>query len=255
MTLTVLDLFSGIGGFSLGLERTGGFKTIAFCEIDPFCRQVLAKHWPGVPVYEDVKDITADALAAAGLAPRVICGGFPCQDISLAGEGAGLAGARSGLWREQSRIIREFMPDFALVENVAALLGRGIGVVLRDLAEIGYDAEWDCIPASAVGSPQQRDRVWVVAYPSGGQTRRPVFCDCLREIKTRRSYPTSSARGRFGLRRADQWDSEPSVCRVADGVSPNVDRVSSLGNAVVPQIPELIGRAILSAEAAPPQEE
>ena len=172
------------------------------------------------------------------------------------GGGAGMGeGTRSGLWSEYARLIGELRPRYAIVENVSALLGRGLGSVLGDLAEIGYDAEWDCIPASAVGSPQQRDRVWVVAYPSGGQTRRPVFCDCLREIKTRRSYPTSSARGRFGLRRADQWDSEPSVCRVADGVSPNVDRVSSLGNAVVPQIPELIGRAILSAEAAPPQEE
>ena len=245
MTLTVLDLFSGIGGFSLGLERTGGFKTIAFCEIDPFCRQVLAKHWPGVPVYEDVKDITADALAAAGLAPRVICGGFPCQDISLAGEGAGLAGARSGLWREQSRIIREFMPDFALVENVAALLGRGIGVVLRDLAEIGYDAEWHCIPASYVGLRHIRDRVWIVAYPQRDGVQRGPLITAEGIAKTR-------AKQLAGLLQSGAWPSVSAAAayRTRDGLSSDVHRNHALGNAVVPQIPELIGNAILAARAA-----
>ena len=133
--MNVLDLFSGIGGFSLGLERAG-MRTVAFCEIDPFCRRVLAKHWPEVPCAEDITKrqfIPGEA--------DIICGGFPCQDLSTAGNGAGLAGERSGLWRELLRAIRVVRPKFAVVENVAALLSRGLGTVLGDLAKVGYDAE------------------------------------------------------------------------------------------------------------------
>jgi DNA (cytosine-5)-methyltransferase 1 len=163
----VLDLFSGIGGFSLGLERTGGFRTVAFCEIAPKCRHLLNHHWPEVPTYDDVCTLSADRLRADGIAVDAICGGFPCQDISFAGKGAGLAGERSGLWREYARLIRELRPRVVLVENVAALLGRGLGDVLGDLAALGYHAWWDCIPASAVGAHHRRDRVWIVAYPGG----------------------------------------------------------------------------------------
>jgi len=147
MTHRALSLFAGIGGFDLGLERTGGFKTVAFCEIDPFCQRVLAKHWPGVPIYDDVRELTAAKLKADGISVDCIVGGFPCQDISIAGNGAGLAGERSGLWREYARLIREIRPRLVIVENVSALLCRGLGDVLGDLAEGGYDAEWDCIPA------------------------------------------------------------------------------------------------------------
>lgn len=164
MTYSVLDLFSGIGGFSLGLERTGGFKTAAFCEIDPFCRRVLAKHWPTVPCYDDIRTLTADALARDGITVDVICGGFPCQDVSYAGKRDGLEGARSGLWREYARLIGEIRPRFVIVENVPGLLSLGMGDVLGDLAAIGYDATWDCIPAAAVGAPHRRDRVWIVAH-------------------------------------------------------------------------------------------
>src|SRR5690606_29089977 len=120
--LRVLDLFSGIGGFSLGLERTGGFETVAFCEIEPFCRRVLSKHWPNVRQYEDVRTLTADTLARDGIAVDVICGGFPCQDISTAGKLRGIAdGTRSGLWSEIVRLVREIRPQFLIVENVANL--------------------------------------------------------------------------------------------------------------------------------------
>ena len=163
--LNVLDLFSGIGGFSLGLERTGGFRTVAFCEIEQFCREILKKHWPGVPVYEDVATLDAARLAADGISVDVLCGGFPCQDISIAGRGAGLSGERSGLWWEFYRLIQEIRPQYALIENVSALRSRGLDEVLGALAAIGYDAEWHCIPASAVGAPHRRDRVWIVAYP------------------------------------------------------------------------------------------
>ena len=157
--MRVLDLFSGIGGFSLGLERTGGFLPIAFCEIDPFCRRVLAKHWPDVPCYEDVTAVEFEAGSA-----DVITGGFPCQDVSRAGKRAGLAGARSGLYRELVRAIRVVRPKHAIMENVAALLGDGLDTVLGDLAEIGFDAEWDCVPAETFGAPHERDRVYIVAH-------------------------------------------------------------------------------------------
>lgn len=163
--LRVLSLFAGIGAFDLGLEATGGFRTVAFCEIDPFCRSVLRRHWSDVPQYRDVRNLTADCLRADGIDIDVIAGGFPCQDISLAGSGAGLAGERSGLWREFARLIGELRPRYAIVENTAALLARGLGDLLGDLATLGYDAEWDCIPASSVGAPHIRDRVWIVAYP------------------------------------------------------------------------------------------
>jgi DNA (cytosine-5)-methyltransferase 1 len=162
--LRVLDIFAGIGGFSYGLERTGGFKTVQFCEIDPFCRRVLAKHWPDVPCHDDVTTMQFHE----GMAD-VVTGGFPCQDISFAGKGAGLAGERSGLYRHLVDAIRVVRPRYAILENVAALLSRGLGDVLGDLAAIGYDAECHCIPASAVGAPHRRDRIWIVANARGQQ--------------------------------------------------------------------------------------
>jgi len=166
--LRLLDLFSGIGGFSLGLERSGYFETVAFCEIEPFCRRVLAKHWPKVPCYDDVRELTAARLAADGIAVDAICGGFPCQDISSAGKGAGIAdGTRSGLWREYARIVREFQPRYVIVENVAELLGRGMDEVLGTLASFGYDCFWRSIQASEIGAPHPRDRIWIIAYLGG----------------------------------------------------------------------------------------
>jgi DNA (cytosine-5)-methyltransferase 1 len=171
--LGVLDLFSGIGGFSLGLERAG-FRTISFCEVLPKPRHLLNHYWPDTPCYDDVNTLTGERLAADGIVPDALCGGFPCQDLSYAGKGAGLDGARSGLWFQIARLLRELRDlgrpvRFVILENVSALLGRGLGVVLGDLAALGYDAEWDCIPASAVGAPHQRDRIWIVAYPRGEQ--------------------------------------------------------------------------------------
>lgn len=161
--MRVLDLFSGIGGFSLGLERAG-HKTVAFCEFDKKAQLVLKKHWPDLPIYDDVRTLTKEKLHNDGIKEiDIICGGFPCQDISLAGKGAGLAGERSGLWTEFHRLIKEIQPKYAIIENVAALRSRGLDQVLRSLAEIGYDAEWHCIPAAAVGAPHRRDRVWIVA--------------------------------------------------------------------------------------------
>lgn len=241
--LRVLDLFSGIGGFSLGLERTGGFETVAFCEIEAFPRRVLAKHWPDVPCYHDVRELTAERLAADGITVDVICGGFPCQDISVAGEGLGLAGERSGLWFEFLRLIGELGPQVVIVENVSALLCRGLQAVLGGLASLGYDATWHCIPAAYVGLPHIRDRVWIVAYP-GEERTQGSWEDALSRLY---SIPWGENVGR-----AEEWARRSDLpasglCRTSDGVSARVDRTSALGNAVVPQIPELIGRAILAS--------
>jgi DNA (cytosine-5)-methyltransferase 1 len=164
--LTVGSVFSGIGGIELGLERCG-MKVLWQVEKDPYCRAVLRKHWPNTEQFDDICTSGGHNLSPVD----VLCGGFPCQDISLAGKGGGLEGERSGLWFEYVRIIRELRPRFVLVENVSALLTRGLDRVLGSLAEIGYDAEWDCIPASYVGAPHRRDRIWIVAYPFGGQLR------------------------------------------------------------------------------------
>jgi DNA (cytosine-5)-methyltransferase 1 len=288
--MNVLDLFSGIGGFSLGLERAG-MRTVAFCEIDPYCRRVLAKHWPDVPVYDDVRTLTAERLAAD---VDVIAGGFPCQDISTAGKGAGITGERSGLWKEYARIIGEVRPRYVIVENVAALLSRGLGDVLGDLSTLGYDAEWHCIPASAVGAPHRRDRIWIVATDANRNGEHAVavnaemagasqhLADAAGGIRQREAQRQTghAALGGEDVADADndnghgrrsslqmgwgqiareiaddgefgrvQWGAEPDVGRVAHGVPARVDRLRSLGNAVVPQIPEIIGRAIMRASA------
>ena len=283
--LRVLDLFSGIGGFSLGLERTGGFETVAFCEIEEFPRKVLRKHWPEVPCYDDVRTLTADVLARDGIAVDVITGGFPCQDLSVAGKRAGLGeGTRSGLWSEIVRLIGELSPRYVIVENVANLLsgpsdkrGGWFGRILGDLAECGYDAEWENIPAAAVGAPHRRERVWIVAYPAQLQrdgsgehwqsSERQISkfgkrggADNVADTNGKRLQGakrkgSTGAEGKsigHAIQRASQsgrqWEPEPAVGRVANGVSRRVDRLKGLGNAVVPQIPELIGRAILEVE-------
>ena len=293
--LRVLDLFSGIGGFSLGLERTGGFETVAFCEIEPFPRRVLAKHWPEVPCYDDVRTLTADVLRRDGIAVDVITGGFPCQDLSVAGKQRGMGeGTRSGLWSEIVRLVGELRPQYVIVENVAALLagpserrGGWFGRVLGDLAECGYDAEWENIPASALGAPHRRERVWIVAYPmqsehrgipgavdgkgkeACGERGEPPFqtrssgqdvADANRNNAQGQQPCGIDAQGWAGpitgplgplhsIHRRG-WETEPDVGRVAHGVPDRAHRLAALGNAVVPQIPELIGRAILQARAA-----
>ena len=226
--MKVLDLFSGIGGFSLGLERAG-MQTVAFCEIDRYASKVLKKHWPHVP---NLGDVTTAEFPHA----EVVAAGFPCQDISNAGKRAGISGERSGLWREVVRAIRLVRPQFVVLENVAALLGRGLGKVLGDMAEDGYDAEWDCIPASHLGAPHGRDRWWAVAYPERRERRPEPY---LREV------------GRMGRQQQSvPWDRDWEVALrefrgVDDGLSYRVHRVDTLRNAVVPQIPEMIGRAIM----------
>jgi DNA (cytosine-5)-methyltransferase 1 len=252
MTYQLLDLFSGIGGFSVGLERSGAFRTVAMCERARYPRKVLAKRFPGVPVYDNVETLTADRLRADGIAVDAICGGFPCQDISKAGSGDGLEGERSRLWKEFERLIGELRPRIAIVENSATLLNRGLGAILGGLASLGYDAEWHCLPAAALGARHRRDRIWIIISPQDVS-----HSDCPR-WEGRLQHWLAHAQGwseqgdgpsaeRSNRRRWSGhgfWQTEPELGRVADGIRHRVDRLRCLGNAVVPQVPELLGLAI-----------
>ncbi|UPT53169.1 putative cytosine-specific methyltransferase [Synechococcus phage Ssp-JY42] len=230
--LRVLDLFSGLGAYSLGLERTGGFKTVAFCEINEFCRRVLRRHWTDVPIYDDVTTLTGAGLRAAGVVPDWIVAGWPCQGISSAGTGLGLDDARSGLWTEVARLAGELRPQGLLLENSSNLLsingGADFGRVLGDLAALGYDAEWHCLPAAAFDAPHIRDRLWIVATLADAHRLAPVG--------------TAIAR----LER-HSWEPEPDVGRVATGVADRVERLHALGNLNPPIVPEVVGRAILTS--------
>lgn len=340
MALTFGELFAGIGGISLGLERAG-MTPKWHVELDDYATLILEKHWPHVARYRDVRECGKHNLEPVD----VIAGGFPCQDVSLAGKRQGLEGERTTLWGEFARIIGELRPRWVVAENVPGLLssddGRFFGNVLRDLAALGYDAEWDCIPAAALGAPHIRDRVFIVAYPqgkyrryiaqdlangtgrqgrgqptkscidaramadaTGGKSRQqdsqhgrqdsgPGSRDCRGDQEPANAkemaHPKSvngkwavSGRGRGGesketvgnrgslfpnadrqslavwqwpkgqrayppVARTDWWAVEPDVGRVADGVPSRVDRLRCLGNAVVPQVAEYIGRLIVEA--------
>jgi len=234
----------------LGLQRTGGFETIAFCEIDPFCRKVLAKHWPGVPCFEDITKLDKEELDSLGRVD-VICGGFPCQDISCAGKGAGIHAERSGLWWEMLRIIRLVRPKFVLVENVAALLNRGLDEVLGSLAESGYNAEWTCLRASDVGAYHERERVFLMAYSDGfvGKRRRQLFSES-RKIEELHIEASNIGTTHFaGEMHTDGriWPDASRVRRVANGIPNRMDRLRALGNAIVPQCAQFVGQCLLDS--------
>lgn len=244
-----ISLFAGIGGLDLGLERAG-MECVAQVEIDDFCQKVLTKHWANVPKYKDVRDVGKDNLPPADL----ICGGFPCQDVSLAGKRAGLEGKRSTLWSEFYRIVCEIRPRWVVIENVTGLLSSDNGEfftkILRELSESGYDAEWAVISAASVGSLHQRDRVIILAYSNGlGQL---VFQNQPRSGKEKYREQWTGFIPTLGASHCarEQWRNEPSVGRVVDGVSAELDefRIKSLGNAVVPQVAEFIGNCVMKAE-------
>lgn len=228
------SLFAGIGGIDLGLERAG-MRCAWQVEIDDYAIQVLTKHWPDVPKFRDVRRVGAHNLPPVDL----IAGGFPCQDISDAGKRIGITGERSGLWFEFARIVRELRPRYVLVENVAALLHRGIERVLGDLAACGYDAEWECIPAAAIGAPHIRDRVFILANTD---QHNPNWRGGALQMGRLRN---AQALARYRDTKRIEWATEPAVGRMAYGVSNRVDRLERLGNAVVPQVAEWIGRRII----------
>jgi len=240
----VLDLFSGIGGFSLGLERAGGFKTIAFCEWEEHARNILRKHWPDVPIFNDVRTLNAEDLPEI---PDIICGGFPCQDLSCAGKMAGIEGERSGLYKEVLRLVMQIRPQFAILENVSNLLngggGKWFGRFLGDLAEIGYNAEWHCIPASILGAPHIRDRVWVIAYPQQRMWEGIRIPNSFDVGKLGHEWTPGEIMPLFSSIGMDCKTDRHNL-RGDDGFSEAVDRLERLGNAVVPQVVELLGRCI-----------
>jgi DNA (cytosine-5)-methyltransferase 1 len=270
-----VDLFSGIGGFSLGLERAG-FKTIVFCEQDKFCQKVLNKHWPDIPIEPDIKTFDGKKYAGA----FILTGGFPCQPFSCAGKRRGKEDERA-LWPEMFRVIQEVRPTWIIGENVAGFIGMGLDDSISDLEREGYSVQAFIIPACAVNAPHRRDRVWIVANDNrtGNGTPSSGINGNRQEIIQEQQFPQSKYSGQdchaadtgnTGLERwigdiggsantrprqsnSQNWQ-EPwlevatRLCRVDARVSNRVDRLKSLGNAVVPQIPEILGRAIMEIE-------
>ncbi|WP_291295834.1 DNA cytosine methyltransferase [Elioraea sp.] len=242
MSLRVLDLFSGVGGFSLGLEACG-METVAFCERDPYASAVLRHWWPGVPVFSDVTRLSARALAARGVpAPDLICGGFPCQPYSVAGPQMGENDERH-LWPEFARLVAELRPRWVLGENVPGIRGIAADAVLADLEASGY-ACWPLVVGAAhAAAPHPRQRVWFLAC-------RLSDADSAR-LEVGRSSDTGGARPHRGADavRVGWWTTEPDVGRVVAGIPYRVDRLRCLGNAVVPAVVAMIGRTILRLEA------
>lgn len=249
--LTFGSLFAGIGGFDLGFERAGMVCKWQV-EIDDYANRVLAKHWPNVHRERDIRECGSHNLEPV----NVVCGGFPCQDVSYNGLRAGIHGKRSGLFEQAIRVVREIGPEVVVLENVAALLDGGLGEVLRCLAESGYDAEWDVLPACSVGADQIRERIFILAYAkhTGLAWRRGVdrvgptmlvgsgVCDVESPGGTFQADATLAS----VARNQSQWNGEPGVDRVAHGVSNRAHRLRGLGNAVVPQVAEWIGRRIVA---------
>jgi len=279
--MKTLDLFSGIGGFSLGLERAG-FETVAFCEIDKYCQKVIKKFWDK-KIYNDVKKITKERLKADGVElPEIITGGFPCQPFSIAGSRKGTNDNRY-LWPEMLRIIKEFKPRWVIGENVRGIISIQDGMVFEtvctDLEREGYEVRAFNIPAAGVGAPHKRERIWIVAN-SRCSIRREQSTWNKKSFgsrpleKTERTVDTNKVRGsskrietmanasarrcapqkkqistrRDSSKHQSWWEAEPNVGRVVDGLPGRVHRLRALGNSIVPQIAEEIGKAIMIAE-------
>jgi DNA (cytosine-5)-methyltransferase 1 len=268
--LTVGSLFAGIGGLDLGLERAG-MKTIWQSEIDPYASQVLKKHWPEVPNYGDIKEIKWSDVQR----PDVICGGYPCQPFSTAGKRQGENDPRH-LWPWVRECISVLRPRYAILENVRGHLSLGGTTVLGEIAELGYCAEWRVISAASVGAAHRRDRIIIVAYPDDTGSRTPQrdmdsggqeLSEGTQKRRERSLYgfsgrgsemADSASEGLQGPVRevyqgtregltyggGEWWQTEPDVGRVADGVPRRVDRLKCLGNAVVPQVAEVIGHLV-----------
>lgn len=232
--MRVGSLFSGIGGMDLGLERAG-MQVLWQVENDPYCSRVLAKHWPGVRRYGDIREVRGDELEPVDL----IAGGFPCQPVSIAGKQLGQDDAR-WLWPEFARLIGAVRPRFVLVENVPGLLDRGMGDVLGELAGLGFDAEWSIIPACALGAPHTRERLFIVAHANGepGAARMGSW--------NKRGWPIQPGNG--GASQGSAWMApDPRIYRMVDGIPDWMERLRGLGNAVVPQVAEWIGRRLMEA--------
>jgi len=256
---SLLDAFAGIGGMSTGLERTGGFETVAFVENNPDRQLTLAHLWPEVPCYDDIELLTAERLAADGIDVDAISAGFPCQDIgkglAVHGTRLGTEGERSGLYRHVIRLAGALRPRIIILENVSNLLsgpreqpGAWFGAVLGDLASIGYDAEWDCRSSAGVGRPHGRDRIWIIAYPVGERDQRLVQSIGACEAGSWRESGAPDLFANDPFLPGHSWP-EPLIRGMDAGFPAWAHRIAGLGNAVDPAIPEAIGRAILADDA------
>jgi DNA (cytosine-5)-methyltransferase 1 len=242
----VLSLFAGIGGLELGLERAG-MTTVGQVEIDPYCQRVLAKHWPDVPRHDDVRTTTDWWTSEPRPRVRVVCGGFPCQPVSEAGRGLAQQDAR-WLWPAMADVIAAVEPEWVIGENVPGLLTRGVELVVADLRSLGYRVRVGTISACAVGAPHARERVFVLAHSVrfGCREGRDQH-----SASWRRQAGPKIRKGRLGsVERSDWRPAEPGVGRVAHGVPATVDRIRALGNAVVPQVAEHVGRLIIAHDLA-----
>jgi len=289
--MKVLDLFSGIGGFSLGLEWAG-METIAMCEKDKFCRQVLAKHWPDITIHEDIRKLDGREYKNA---IDVVCGGFPCQPFSVAGKQLGKEDDRH-LWPEMLRVIKESAPTWVIGENVSGFVSMALDDVCLDLEAEGYEVQSFVIPACAVEAHHKRDRCWIVAHanelrleeyghrePENARQGSKSLADTHPSRELQPQGSEQEVRRRIGDSREDvadteseriqrlwssreqkpyaygpalvplcegerlgstYWEAEPDVDRVVDGVPNRVDRIKSLGNAVVPQLVQRIGELV-----------
>ena len=268
--IKVLDLFSGIGGFSLGLQRAGPFRTVAFCEQDKFCQAVLRKHWPGVPIYDDIKTIDYEGDC------DIITGGYPCQPFSLASSQRKGTEDDRHLWPWMFEVIKQKRPAWVICENVPGHITMGLDEVLFDLESEGYTSRPFVVPACGVDAPHRRDRVWIIAHSDNttrgrraeqgeGRHREPALHGAVGETvadtndarlqgcEQRQASREGAGSSHPATQRGEDdgrqgWLPEPDVGRVAHGVPRRVDRIKSLGNAVVPQVITQIGKAIIEAE-------
>ena len=249
--LKVASLFSGIGGFEYGVEAAiPNSRTVAQVEIDDYCRDVLAWHWPDAVQFKDINDVKGDELGA----PDILLGGSPCQGFSSPGVGAGLEDERSALWFQMLRLVREARPKYVGIENVSALSERGLDRVLRGLAEAGYDAEWATLSGHDTGSPQRRTRIWILAYPN-----------CLglplqskSRVHGQRQRRDDPARRSVGPRRfsANPWEDGPPVTAtirsmaygLSDGLVRWREQITALGNSIIPQASYWLGNRIAEIE-------
>ena len=281
--LRLIDTFSGIGGFSYAAEKlVGGFRTVSFVECEPYCQKVLKKHWPTVPIYDDIKTYNPEPYSA-----DVICGGFPCQSISNCGHREGITEtSESGLWYELYRVICLLQPRYIVLENVSAILSRGLGIVLGNLAQAGYNCEWCCIPASYIGACHQRDRWWLVAYSTSVSDGSQIEIQARGNTFIRSSTAnTEGSEGngnetieKYGKARTQEifrdrnggkntytwrntphelkgdwreWSIKPVICRNSKGVPSGVDRakrLKALGNSIVPQVAAIPLQRVLDLE-------
>ena len=285
--LNVLDLFSGIGGMSLGLESTKGFKTIAFCEVDPWLRRILAKHWPNVPIFHDICHLDGNYIHEP---VHLVSAGYPCQPYSYAGPREGEVDDRH-LWPEVARLLDQLRPDWFLGENVVGHITLGLDNVLSDLESMDYTCRAFVIPACAVDARHRRERLWILAHAPAERRREARSADAGRQDRSPGTGPAPidvadrqlprlerhtgdvaresecgwlSAQSLGPARESGlftepgcRWAPEPGLGRMVNGLSEGLERATrrnrlkALGNAVVPQVVAEIGRAILSSHADP----